>query len=170
MKKIMLSLFAFCLCSAGFAAQPADTAASDPVNKEETAAAPVTPAAPQAKKDNLTTAEQKKAFKARQKRIKKLVKQYRKASEAEKPAIKAQLSEVVSQSVDAGMAYVKARIAAERANLDNWEAKLQENEQNLAQIKARRVEDLLSGEAERRHKAAQKKWKKQMKEAEKKMD
>ncbi len=113
----------------------------------------------------LTPAEQKKQFKARRKLIKKLVKAYRKAPEAEKPAIKAKLAEVVSQGVDAGLAYVKNRIAAERANLDNWEAKVQAEEADLPAVKARRVEDLLSGEAKRKHKAAKKAWKKQIKEA-----
>lgn len=113
----------------------------------------------------LTPAEQKKQFKARRKLIKKLVKAYRKAPEAEKPAIKAQLAEVVSEGVDAGLSYVKARIASDRANLDNWEAKVQAEEANLPAVKAQRVEDLLSGEAKRKHRAAKKAWKKQMKEA-----
>ncbi len=117
----------------------------------------------------LTPAEQKKAFKARRKQIKKLVKAYRKASAEEKPAIKAQLEKLVSDSVDAGMVYVKNRIAAERANLDNWEAKVNADQANLQQVKAQRVEDLLSGEAERKHKAAKKAWKKQLKAAKKKM-
>lgn len=113
----------------------------------------------------LTPAEQKKQFKARRKLIKKLVKAYRKAPEAEKPAIKAQLAEVVSQGVDAGLAYVKARIAAERANLDNWQAKVEAEEADLAAVKAQRVDDLLSGEAKRKYKAAKKAWKKQLQEA-----
>lgn len=117
----------------------------------------------------LTPAEQKKQFKARRKLIKKLVKAYRKAPEAEKPAIKAQLAEVVSQGVDAGLAYVKARIAAERANLDNWEAKIKAEEDDLPAVKAQRVEDLLSGEAKRKHKAARKAWKKQIKDAKRQM-
>lgn len=117
----------------------------------------------------LTPAAQKKLFKARRKLIKKLVKAYRKAPEAEKPAIKAQLTEVVSQGVDAGLAYVKARISAERANLDNWEAKVKAEEDNLPAVKAQRVEDLLSGEAKRKHQAAKKAWKKQMKEAKRHM-
>ena len=156
MKKIILLLSLLSMTGISFAA-------------DQTAAASIPPAAKKAKSFKQTPAEEKKAFKNRQKRIKKLVKQYRKASQSEKPAIKAEIAEVVSQSVDAGVAYVKARIAAERVNLDNWEAKLQEDEKNLDQIKARRVEELLSGEAERKHKAAQKKWKKQMKEAEKEL-
>lgn len=113
----------------------------------------------------LTPAEQKKQFKVRRKLIKKLVKAYRKAPEAEKPAIKAQLAEVVSQGVDAGLAYVKARIAAERANLDNWQTKVDAEEADLPAVKAQRVDDLLSGEAERKYEAAKKAWKKQIKES-----
>ncbi len=169
MKKFMCVLVALCLCGAAFAGEK-----TSPRPEEKQA-----PAAQEQKKADkkqnqtakkATPAEQKKAFEARRKQIKKLVKKYRKASEEEKPAIKEQLSQIVSESVDAGLAYVKARIAAERANLDNWENKLQEDEKNLAQIKAKRVEDLLSGEAKRKHKAAQKAWKKQMKEAEKQLN
>lgn len=169
MKKFMCVLAALCLCGAAFAGEK-----TSPRPEEKQA-----PAAQEQKKADkkqnqtakkATPAEQKKAFEARRKQIKKLVKKYRKASEEEKPAIKEQLSQIVSESVDAGLAYVKARIAAERANLDNWENKLQEDEKNLAQIKAKRVEDLLSGEAKRKHKAAQKAWKKQMKEAEKQLN
>ena len=102
-------------------------------------------------------------FKARRKQIKELIKKYKKAPEAQKPAIKEELAQVVSVQVDAQMAYMKQRIADERANLDNWERKINEDEQNLAQVKAQRVEDLLSGEAAKKHKAAKKAWKKQMK-------
>lgn len=169
MKKFMCVLAALCLCGAAFAGEKT---APRPEGKQAPAAQEQKKAD---KKQNQTAkkatpAEQKKAFEARRKQIKKLVKKYRKASEEEKPAIKEQLSQIVSESVDAGLAYVKARIAAERANLDNWETKLQEDEKNLAQIKAKRVEDLLSGEAKRKHKAAQKAWKKQMKEAEKQLN
>ena len=101
-------------------------------------------------------------FKARRKQIKELIKKYKKAPEAQKPAIKAELAQVVSAQVDAQMVYMKQRIADERANLDNWERKINEDEQNLAQVKAQRVEDLLSGEAAKKHKAAKKAWKKQM--------
>ena len=102
-------------------------------------------------------------FKARRKQIKELIKKYKKAPAAQKPALKAELAQVVSVQVDAQMAYMKQRIADERANLDNWERKINEDEQNLAQVKAQRVEDLLSGEAAKKHKAAKKAWKKQMK-------
>lgn len=101
-------------------------------------------------------------FKARRKQIKELIKKYKKAPAAQKPAIKEELAQVVSVQVDAQMAYMKQRIADERANLDNWERKINEDEQNLAQVKAQRVEDLLSGEAAKKHKAAKKAWKKQM--------
>lgn len=108
-------------------------------------------------------AAQQKAFKARRAQIKTLLKKYKKASESAKPAIKAELAAVVSTQVDAQLDYMKARIADERANLDNWEKKIKADEQNLAQVKAQRVEDFLSGEAEKKHKAAKKAWKKQMK-------
>lgn len=112
-------------------------------------------------------AANKEAFQARRKQIKELIKKYKKASESEKPAIKEELNRVVSQHVDAQLAYMKERIAAERANLDNWEKKIQEDEKNLAQVKAQRVEDLLSGEAKKKQKAAKKAWKKQMREVKK---
>ena len=163
MKKIILPLLLCGVCSAAFAAdktaeatQPADAQAAVQLEQPNPSKTP-----------KRTPAEQKKAFEARRKLVKKLVKQYRKASDEQKPAIKARLAEVVSESVDANLAYVKERIAAERANLDNWEQKVQESEKNLDELKARRVEDLLSGEAKRKHKAAKKEWKKQIKEAEK---
>ncbi len=105
---------------------------------------------------------EKEAFKARRKQIKELLKKYKKAPESEKAAIKAELSALVSKHVDAQLAYMKERIAAERANLDNWEKKIQEDEKNLDAVKAKRVEDLLSGEAKKKQKAARKAWKKQM--------
>ena len=107
---------------------------------------------------------EKEAFKARRAQIKELIKKYKKAPESEKPAIKAELTAVVSEHVDAQLAYMKTRIAAERANLDNWEKKIQADEQNLPAVKAQRVEDLLSGEAEKKQKAARKAWKKQMRQ------
>ena len=145
MKKIGL----FCIClfisMACFAAQ----------------AQPVVATAPSVTK--ITRAEQKKQFKARRKLIRKLVKDYRKAPDEQKPAIKAELAKLVSQSVDAAREYVRERIAAEKANLQNWEDKLNAEEKNLDQIKAEHVEDLLSGTAKKKHKAAKKAWKKQMK-------
>ncbi len=109
-------------------------------------------------------ATQQNEFKARRKHIKELIKKYKKAPESEKPAIKAELAAVVSAQVDAQLDYMKATIAAERANLDNWEKKIQADEKNLAHVKAQRVEDLLSGEAEKKQKAAKRAWKKQMKQ------
>ena len=107
---------------------------------------------------------EKEAFKARRAQIKELIKKYKKAPESEKPAIKAELTAVVSEHVDAQLAYMKTRIAAERANLDNWEKKIQADEQNLPAVKAQRVEDLLSGDAEKKQKAARKAWKIQMRQ------
>ncbi len=105
---------------------------------------------------------EKESFKARRKQIKELIKKYKKAPESEKAAIKAELSKLVSQHVDAQMVYMKEHIAQERANLDNWEKKIEEDEKNLEAVKAKRVEDLLSGEAKKKQKAARKAWKKQM--------
>ena len=112
-------------------------------------------------------AQGKAAFKARRKLVKQLIKKYKKAPEAEKPAIKAQLAQIVDQQVDAQIVYMKNRIAQERANLDNWEAKIKADEANLAEVKARRVEDLLSGEAKKKQKAAKKAWKAQMRRVKK---
>jgi flagellar biosynthesis chaperone FliJ len=111
-----------------------------------------------------TVSAQQNEFKARRAQIKTLIKKYKKAPEAQKPAVKAELAAVVGTQVDAQIDYMKARIAAERANLDNWEKKIQEDEKNLAQVKAQRVEDLLSGEAEKKQKAAKKAWRKQMRQ------
>lgn len=164
MKKIFLLCVACIFAVTAYAkTEKADT----PVDAEKSAecSLPAQAVAVKTMAKPLTPAEQKKQFKARRKLIKKLVKAYRKAPEAEKPAIKAQLAVVVSQGVDAGLAYVKARIAAERANLDNWQAKVDAEEADLAAVKVQRVEDLLSGEAKRKYKAAKKAWKKQLKEA-----
>lgn len=116
-----------------------------------------------AKDTQAVVSAEKEAFKERHKQIKELIKKYKKAPESEKPAIKAELTAVVSTQVDAQMDYMKAHIAAERANLDNWEKKIQADEQNLPAVKAQRVEDLLSGEAEKKQKAAKKAWRQQMK-------
>ena len=111
-----------------------------------------------------TVATGQAQFKARRKHIKELIKKYKKAPENEKPAVKAELTAVVSEQVDAQIDYMKTRIAAERANLDNWERKIQADEKDLTQVKAQRVEDLLSGEAEKKQKAAKRAWKKQMRQ------
>ena len=120
----------------------------------------------QNEKSSVISAQQS-AFQTRRKQIKELIKKYKKAPESEKPAIKAELTQVVSQHVDAQMIYMKERIAAERANLDNWEKKIKEDEKNLEAVKAQRVEDLLSGEAAKKQKAAKKAWKKQMRQVKK---
>lgn len=112
-------------------------------------------------------AAQRTVFQQRRKQIKGLIRKYKKAPENEKPAIKAELTELVSQHVDAQLAYMKEHIAAERANLDNWEKKIEQDEKNLDEVKAKRVEDLLSGEAAKKQKAAKKAWKKQMREMKK---
>ena len=112
----------------------------------------------------VVAADEREQFKARRKQITQLIKKYKKAPAAEQAAIKAQLTALVSEQVDAQLVYMKNRIAAERANLDNWEAKIKADEANLAAVKAQRVEDLLSGEAEKKQKAARKAWKKQMKQ------
>ena len=111
---------------------------------------------PQGQADKQVTVAntEKSSFMARRKQIKQLIKKYKK---------KAELTQVVSVHVDAQLAYMKERIAAERANLDNWEKKIQEDEKNLEAVKAQRVDDLLSGEAKKKQKAAKKAWKKQMK-------
>lgn len=116
-----------------------------------------------------TEKEAKKAFKIRRKQIKKLVKKYHKSAEAQKPAVKAELAAVVSEGMDLGLLRAKAHIAAQRANLDRWAAKLADEEKDFTAAKARRVDDLISGEAERKYKEAKKAWKKQLKEAQKEM-
>ena len=174
MKRFLFVLLAFCLVGSVTAAELKDTDAGTPAEcslpAESASVAKPEEKAPAPAKQKQTAAEQKKAFKARQKRIKKLVKQYKKAKESDKAAIKTKLAEEVSAGVDAGLAYVKERIAAERANLDNWENKIKADEANLAQVKAQRVEDLLSGVAEKKHKEAKKAWKKQLKEAKEKLN
>lgn len=118
----------------------------------------------------LTQEELRERFEKRNKEIKKLAKAYRKAkSEEKKTEIKARLAEIVSEATDESMAWSKERIASVRANLDQWEITLQQQQANLEQIKAQRVEDILSGEAERRHKLAQKRWKQEMKDRKKYM-
>ena len=140
LKKLSLVLGLFLFAAAVAGAQPADTTATQSV------------------------AAQRKAFKAQRKQIDKLLKQYKKATEEEKPAIKAQLEKAVSERVDMGLVYIKARIAAEKANLQNWEDKVKADEARLPQIKEERLNDLLSGEAKKKFKEARKRWKKQLKE------
>lgn len=118
--------------------------------------------------DKPTWAQQRKEFKARRKQIDKLVRQYKKSSAVEQPAIKTQLEELVSQRVDDSFTYMQQRISEERARLDDWEKKIKEDQANISQIKAQRVEDLLTGAAKKKHKQAKKRWKKQLKEQQRK--
>ena len=116
------------------------------------------------------TKEQRKEFKQRGKQIRQLTRKYRKAtSSQEKSAIKTQLAQIVSDATDANMAWALERVSAEKANLEKWEQKLQEQQKKLNEIKARRVDEILSGEAEQRFKLAKKRWKKEMKELKKNM-
>ncbi|MBR2082820.1 MAG: hypothetical protein IJ876_07465 [Elusimicrobiaceae bacterium] len=115
----------------------------------------------------VSAAAEKAQFKARRKLVKQLIKKYKKAPESEKPAIKAELMQVVGRHVDAQLAYMKNRIAAERVNLDNWEKKIAADEKDLDAVKAKRVEDLLSGEAAKKQKAARKAWRQQMRQVKK---
>ena len=109
------------------------------------------------------TAAQKKEFKARRKQLNQLVKQYKKASEKEKTAVKDEVEKIVSAGVEDHLSYMKSYVAQQRERLDRWEAKIREDEQKLSQIKAQRVEDLLTGAAKERHKQAKKRWKAQLK-------
>lgn len=125
-------------------------------------AAEVTPATPAPAK--LTYAQRKKAFKMRKKQIQKLVKKYKKAAEADKPAIAAELEKLVSLHMDENLAYVKERIAAQEESLNRWKERVSTDEANWPQAKAQRVQDLLTGAAKKKHKAAKKAWKKQLKQ------
>lgn len=116
----------------------------------------------------LAPKQQRDLFKARNKEIRKLTKRYRKTkSEEEKAQIKARLYEIVSAATDEGLAWGKKHIASVRANMDRWEEVIKEQEANLDEVKAQRVDNILSGEAERRHKLAQKRWKQEMKDRKK---
>ena len=70
----------------------------------------------------------KKAFTQRRKQINKLVKKYRKASAEEKPAIRKELYQIVSEGMDLGLSSMKARIAQRKDNLVRWEEKRSESE------------------------------------------
>lgn len=144
MKKIWITLLLLGVIS------PCATAGKKPVQK--------------AAQKTVAASAEKEQFKARRKQVKQLIKKYKKAPADQKPAIKAELAALVGEQVDAQLVYMQNRIAAERANLDNWEAKIKADQANLAAVKAQRVEDLLSGEAEKKQKAARKAWKKQMKQ------
>lgn len=168
MKKIALVFLLAATCGLAYAQQgPAEPDGECNLPKEA-AVAPAPAAQPKAA---LTPKEQQKRFEKRNKEIKKLAKQYRKAKSDDKKAeIKARLLVIVSQATDESIAWGKERIAAVRANLDQWEKTILEQEKNLDQVKAKRVDDILSGEAERRYKLAQKRWKQEMKDRKKQMD
>ncbi len=114
-----------------------------------------------------TAATDKVAFQARRKQIKRLIKKYKKAPLAKQAAIKEELTGLVGEQVDAQLIYMKNRLGEERTKLNYWEAKIKADEENLPAVKAQRVEELLSGEAQKKQKAAKKAWKQQLKEAKK---
>ena len=115
------------------------------------------------------SAQQRKLFKQRSKKIRQLAKQYRKATDEEKPLIKQQLLQLVSDATDEGIAWSKARIAEEKTNLALWEQKLAQQEEQLDEIKARRVEEILNGQARERYKLAKKRWKQEIRTLKKSM-
>lgn len=171
MKKWMLMTALFTCAFCAYAQDGAEAGAPAQCNLPQEAAK-LTPA--QTKQETpflaFSSEEQYKRFKARNKEIRKLAKAYRKAkTETKKAEIKARLSQIVSEATDEGLAWSKWRIAAERANLAQWEQKIAEQEKDLPGVKARRVDDILSGEAQRRHELAQKRWKKEMKDRKKYM-
>ena len=110
----------------------------------------------------LTDVQRKKIFKARKKQIKKLVKKYKKASEADKPALYAELEKLVSLQMDDGLAYMQERLTEEQARLDQWKAHLKARTENVQQTKEKWISDLLTGAAKQKHKKAKKAWKKQL--------
>ena len=169
MKNICLAAGILCMASGLFAqeVQPPMTEQAS-AGPQTVKAAKLVPAQKTVQAQPLTPEEQKERFDARNKEIRKLTKRYRKTkSEEEKVQIKIRLLEIVSQATDESLAWGKERIAATRADMDRWEEAIKEQETNLDAIKAQRVEDILSGEAERRHKLAQKRWKREMKDRKK---
>ena len=113
---------------------------------------------------------QRKIFKQQGKQIRRLVKRDQKAADAQyKAAIKEELSQIISQATDQSMAWAIQRVAAEKENLVQWERKLQEHQAHLDEIKARRVDEILSGEAQQRFKLAKRRWKKEIKDLKKSM-
>ncbi len=169
MKKFILAAGVLFFAANIFAqeVQPAEKTGPE-AGPQTVKAAKLVPAPKNVQLQPLTPQEQKERFDARNKEIRKLTKRYRKTkSEEEKVRIKERLSEIVSEATDEGIAWSKERIAATRADMDRWEKMIREQEANLEQIKARRVDDILSGEAERRHKLAQKRWKQEMKDRKK---
>lgn len=113
--------------------------------------------------------QQKKAFQKRHKQIQQLVKQYKKATPEQQASLKAELESLVSSQIEEGFLYAEKRLNHEQAQLDAWKDKLQEDKKNISQIKAERVDDLLTGAAKQKYKAARKAWKKQLKQARKRL-
>lgn len=159
MKKYIFSLIVSLLIPCGLQAQYAPLAVL-PAPGEQA----VAPAA-----QTLSLDEQKKVFKARRKQIRKLVKVYHKAAPEQQPAIREQITQLVAENTAAGLAQVKARLAFEQANLDRWAAKIKQDEANVAQLNEKRVAELLDKDAKKKYKERRKAWKKQIKEARKKM-
>lgn len=118
--------------------------------------------AAQKSSQQVTDTQRKKVFQARRKQIKKLVKKYKKANEADKPALYAELEKLVSLQMDDGLAYMQERLAEEQARLDRWKAHLKTRTENVQQTKEKWISDLLTGAAKQKHKKAKKAWKKQL--------
>ena len=113
--------------------------------------------------------QQKKVFQKRHKQIRQLVKQYKKAAPEQQASLKAEIESLVSSQIEEGLLYAEKRLNREQAQLDAWKDKLQEDKKNISQIKAERVDDLLTGAAKQKYKAARKAWKKQLKQARKRL-
>lgn len=112
----------------------------------------------------------KQYFKKRRKEMKKLLKKYKKAvNEADKQQVREEIYKFVSEGMDTGIKFIRERIALEKENLNAWEKKIAHTPEELEHIKQQRVEELLSGEAQKKFKSAKKRWKKQIKEAKKQM-
>ena len=152
MKKFILAAGVLFFAANIFAqeVQPAEKTGPE-AGPQTVKAAKLVPAPKNVQLQPLTPQEQKERFDARNKEIRKLTKRYRKTkSEEEKVRIKERLSEIVSEATDEGIAWSKERIATTRSDMDRWEKMIRDQEANLEQIKAQRVDDILSGEAERR--------------------
>lgn len=161
MKKIILT-GSFCLFAlSAFGQRPALAVLPAPAAEQPQTEAAVQP--------SVSFAQQQKAWKVQRKQIQKLVKAYHKAAPQEQAAIRTQLEQLVAQGTQEGLALLKAQIAVERANLDAWAQKVAQDENNLPHVTAQRVDELLSKDAKKKHKARRKAWKKQLREARKKM-
>lgn len=161
MKKLLLFLLILGMVSAVKAEEAKQQDLQGPIVKEQVQISK--------KLAQMTEKERRKLYKNRNKEVKKLVKRYHKASAEQKPLIKAQLTQIISSATDESIAWSKQRIVMEKTNLERWENKIKKQEENLAEVKARRVDEILSGEAERRHKLAKKRWKQEMKDRKKYM-